>query len=40
MIYDDDPIIDYFRYVKEDMIAGAMDAKTAPGGTYYFYLYK
>jgi hypothetical protein len=40
MIYDDVPIIDYFRYVKEDMIAGAMDAKTAPGGTYYFYLYK
>ncbi|OGE56622.1 hypothetical protein PENARI_c003G09986 [Penicillium arizonense] len=40
MIYDDVPIIDYFRYVKEDMIAGAMDAKIAPGGTYYFYLYK
>lgn len=40
MIYDDMPIIDYFRYVKEDMIAGAMDAKTSPDGTYYFYLYK
>jgi hypothetical protein len=40
MVYDDFPIIDYFRYVKEDLIAGAMDAKTAAGGTYYFYLYK
>jgi hypothetical protein len=40
MIYDDKPIIDYFRYVKEDLIAGAMDAKIVLGGTYYFYLYK
>lgn len=40
MVYDDFPIIDYFRYVKEDLIAGAMDAKTAPGGTYFFYLHK
>ncbi|CAG8293107.1 unnamed protein product [Penicillium salamii] len=40
MVYDDFPIIDYFRYVKEDLIAGAMDAKTASGGTYYFYLFE
>jgi hypothetical protein len=40
MVYDDFPIIDYFRYVKEDLIAGAMDSKTTSAGTYYFYLYK
>ncbi|KAJ5885410.1 hypothetical protein N7495_009920, partial [Penicillium taxi] len=40
MIYDDHPIIDYFRYVNDDLIAGAMDAKTFPGGTYFFYLHK
>ncbi|KAJ5354832.1 hypothetical protein N7541_005876 [Penicillium brevicompactum] len=40
MVYDDVPIIDYFRYVRDDLLAGAMDAKTAPGGTYFFYIYK
>jgi hypothetical protein len=40
MVYDDAPIIEYFRYVKEDLIAGAMDAKTYPARAYFFYLYK
>lgn len=40
MVYDDHPIIDYFRYVNDDLIAGAMDAKTIEGGIYYFYLHK
>ncbi|KAJ5116838.1 hypothetical protein N7456_001186 [Penicillium angulare] len=39
MVYDDFPIIDYFRYVSEDVLAGAMDAKQV-GGTYFFYLHK
>jgi hypothetical protein len=39
MIYDDYPIIDYFHYVNEDMVAGAMDSKKMNSyGTYYFYL--
>ncbi|KAJ5119401.1 hypothetical protein N7448_010070 [Penicillium atrosanguineum] len=40
MVYDDFPIIDYFRYVNDDLLAGAMDAKTSDAGTYYFYLYR
>ncbi|KAJ5151670.1 hypothetical protein N7492_009965 [Penicillium capsulatum] len=40
MVYDDFPIIDYFRYVNDNLLAGAMDAKTSNAGTYYFYLYK
>lgn len=40
MVYDDFPIIDYFRYVNDNLLAGAMDAKTSDAGTYYFYLYK
>lgn len=40
MVYDGFPIIDYFRYVNDNLLAGAMDAKTSDAGTYYFYLYK
>ncbi|KAJ5594656.1 uncharacterized protein N7459_000864 [Penicillium hispanicum] len=40
MVYDDFPIIDYFRYVNDNLLAGAMDAKTSSAGTYFFYLYK
>jgi hypothetical protein len=40
MVYDDFPIIDYFRYVNDNLLAGAMDAKPSDAGTYYFYLYK
>lgn len=39
MVYDDFPIIDYFRYVSDDLVAGAMDSKKMKAhGTYYFYL--
>lgn len=40
MIYDNFPIIDYFRYVSEDMVAGVMDSKlhNEEHGAYYFYL--
>lgn len=39
MLYDDFPIIDYFHYVNEDLVAGAMDSKKMNSfGTYYFYL--
>ncbi|KAJ7160041.1 hypothetical protein C8R46DRAFT_1038374 [Mycena filopes] len=37
MIYDIKPIIDYFRYVDDDTVAGMMDAKEAPAG-YHFHL--
>ncbi|KAF7364902.1 Cytoplasmic protein [Mycena venus] len=37
MVYDDKPVIDHFRYVNEDTVAGMMDARTAPPG-YHFYL--
>ncbi|KAJ5640119.1 uncharacterized protein N7484_007981 [Penicillium longicatenatum] len=40
MVYDDFPIIDYFRYVNDDLLAGAMDAKSVKEGTYFFYLHK
>lgn len=40
MVYDDFPIIDYFRYVNDNLLAGAMDAKTSEAGVYYFCLYK
>ncbi|KAJ5691905.1 hypothetical protein N7462_001328 [Penicillium macrosclerotiorum] len=40
MVYDDFPIIDYFRYVNDDLLAGAMDSKIHQGGTYYFYIYR
>ncbi|PHH62094.1 hypothetical protein CDD81_7587 [Ophiocordyceps australis] len=39
MIYDKFPIIDLFRYVSEDMVAGIMDSKEFnKDGTFYFYL--
>ncbi|KAB8202249.1 hypothetical protein BDV34DRAFT_237097 [Aspergillus parasiticus] len=40
MIYDQKPIFDHFRYVTDDMVAGAMDTPKLFGakGTYYFYL--
>ncbi|KAJ7673531.1 hypothetical protein B0H17DRAFT_947161 [Mycena rosella] len=37
MVYDDKPIIDHFRYVNEDTVAGMMDVKNAPPG-YHFHL--
>lgn len=40
MVYDVHPIIDHFRYLNDDLIAGAMDAKSIPGEIFYFYLYK
>ncbi|KAK5991181.1 hypothetical protein PT974_09459 [Cladobotryum mycophilum] len=39
MLYDDFPIVDYFHYVTDDLVAGAMDSKKMNSfGTYYFYL--
>lgn len=39
MVYDNVPIIDYFHYVSDDMVAGVMDAKTdASDSPFYFYL--
>ncbi|KAJ5517677.1 hypothetical protein LT330_006803 [Penicillium expansum] len=41
MIYDKHPIIDHFRYVNDNFIAGAMDTSSfGDAGTYYFYLHK
>lgn len=41
MIYDKFPIIDYFRYVSEGVVMGAMDNKDLQNdGVYYFYLTK
>ncbi|CAH0056173.1 unnamed protein product [Clonostachys solani] len=42
MVYDNLPIIDSFRYVKDGVVIGAMDSKLLPkkAGTYYFYLSK
>ncbi|KAJ7069512.1 hypothetical protein C8F01DRAFT_1245712 [Mycena amicta] len=37
MVYDIRPIIDHFRYVDENTVAGVMDVKDAPAG-YHFYL--
>ncbi|KAJ7139197.1 hypothetical protein C8R44DRAFT_764039 [Mycena epipterygia] len=37
MVYDDRPVIDHFRYVNEDTVAGMMDVKNAPPG-YHFHL--
>jgi hypothetical protein len=37
MVYDDKPVIDYFRYVDENTVAGVMDAKSRPL-VYHFYL--
>ncbi|KAF2495565.1 hypothetical protein BU16DRAFT_582206 [Lophium mytilinum] len=38
MVYDKNPIIDQFRWVGEDLVAGAMDVKPDEGRVYYFYL--
>ncbi len=39
MVYDSQAIIDHFRKVDEDTVAGAMDTRLMPeAGTYYFYL--
>lgn len=40
MIYDEKPIFDHFRYVDENIVAGAMDCPKVFGSesTYYFYL--
>ncbi|KAJ6584085.1 hypothetical protein DFH09DRAFT_1308787 [Mycena vulgaris] len=37
MVYDDKPVIDHFRYVDENTVAGTMDVKGAPAG-YHFHL--
>ncbi|KAJ7263178.1 hypothetical protein B0H12DRAFT_1103588 [Mycena haematopus] len=37
MVYDDRPIIDHFRFVNEDTVAGMMDGKNLPPG-YHFHL--
>ena len=37
MIYDQAPIIDYFRKVDDDTLLGAMDRRGDPG-TYFFVL--
>jgi hypothetical protein len=39
MIYDSQPVIDHFRLVDANTVAGAMDTRLMPeAGTYYFYL--
>lgn len=39
MIYDKIPVIDYFRIVSDDMVAGVMDSKEDKSGRpFYFYL--
>jgi hypothetical protein len=38
MIYDRFPIIDNFRHVNNDMVAGAMDTREYGKGVYYFFL--
>jgi hypothetical protein len=41
MIYDNQPIIDHFRKVNDEVVAGVMDTKLMKGcGLYYFYLTK
>ncbi|OCL10636.1 hypothetical protein AOQ84DRAFT_374735 [Glonium stellatum] len=40
MVYDKHPIIDQFRYVHDDLVAGAMDIKPFSGRVYYFYLHR
>ncbi|KAJ6508375.1 hypothetical protein C8R45DRAFT_1059908 [Mycena sanguinolenta] len=37
MVYDERPVIDHFRFVNEDTVAGLMDTKAAPPG-YHFHL--
>jgi len=39
MIYDNHPIIDYFRLVTPDMVAGVMESKEMKEfGAYYFFM--
>lgn len=45
MVYDDKPIIDYFRFVDEQTVMGAMDVRPEAVGEvpessemFYFYL--
>ena len=38
MIYDQFPIIDHFRYVDNDTVAGAMDTKQYGTEVHYFFL--
>ena len=39
MVYDNAPIIDYFRFVTPDLVAGVMDSKELRQyGLYYFFL--
>lgn len=38
MIYDDRPVIDYFRYVNDNMVAGVMEGKRFNSGIFHFYL--
>jgi len=39
MICDTQPVIDHFRLVDANTVAGAMDTRLMPeAGTYYFYL--
>ncbi|KAJ0416449.1 hypothetical protein BJY00DRAFT_291575 [Aspergillus carlsbadensis] len=41
MIYNNKPIIDHFRKVNDDVVAGVMDTNLMQGcGLYYFYLTK
>jgi hypothetical protein len=39
MVYDRFAVIDNFRYVSQDLIAGAMDNRAVESeGTYFFYI--
>lgn len=41
MVYDDYPILDHFRYVDDNTVAGAMDSKQlAQFGLYHFFLFR
>jgi hypothetical protein len=37
MVYDDQPVIDYFRFVDDKTVAGIMEGKKLDG-PFYFYL--
>lgn len=39
MIYDDRPVLDHFRFVNDDLMAGVMERKAlGNAGAFYFYL--
>ena len=41
LVYDERPIMVYYRAVKSNVIAGVMEDKTfGPAGNFYFYLQK